>query len=452
MNESYSNQSNLQNISFGDEFSETNEHNWIILALLPLVILVAVGNLFVIAAVYMEKKLQSDTNYFLTSLAVADLLVAITVMPPSMTMIFFNNNWPFSNKACAVWLMLDVFFSTSSILHLCTLSLNRYMALSRPFHTRHQSTVSVKYYNGSCKYSPDANNSNRKMIFIKICGVWLAALAISAPIPVLGLHDPENIIKNGVCSIYNQYFAIFGSVVAFFLPLCVMIVVHSLTIRILHQQITIVSSMMNTMRESRFSYNKALRVSTVSSSNNHKQLLLNSNKHDSINQNNLEKSEQVENYVQFEEENVEAQKRNPYFSFMKLLVKSKLIFRSKPKYGRRKRKKIDKKISIGKRKAIVSIRNEQRALKALGLIFTLFCVFWCPFFLTNFITRLCRSCNLELMYKLLDWFVWVGYLSSGINPLVYTMFSRQFRRTFVRMLTCSNDKQTEIINNKTTIH
>ena len=45
------------------------------------------------------------------------------------------------------------------------------------------------------------------------------------------------------------------------------------------------------------------------------------------------------------------------------MVKSKLIFRSKPKYGRRKRKKIDKKISIGKRKAIVSIRNEQRALK-----------------------------------------------------------------------------------------
>jgi len=153
-----------------------------------------------------------------------------------------------------------------------------------------------------------------------------------------------------------------------------------------------------------------------------------------------EKSEQVEKYVQFEgEENVERQKTN--FSFI-----------SKPKYGSRKKKKIEKKMSMGKRKAIVSIRNEQRALKALGLIFTLFCVFWCPFFLTNFITRLCKSCNLKLMYKLLDWFVWVGYLSSGINPLVYTMFSRQFRRTFVRMLTCSNDNQTQIINNKTTIH
>jgi len=410
------------------------------------VILVAVGNLFVIAAVYMEKRLQSATNYFLTSLAFADLLVAIMVMPPSMTMIFFNNNWPFSNKACAVWLMLDVFFSTSSILHLCTLSLNRYMALSRPFHTRHQSTVSVKYYNGSCKYSPDASNNNKRMVLIKICGVWLAALAISAPIPILGSHDADNIIKGGVCTIYNQYFAIFGSVVAFFLPLCVMIVVHLLTIRILRQQITVVSSMMNTTRESRLSCKRTLRVSTVSS-NNHKQLLLN----DSTKQKSIEKSEQVEKYVRFEgEENVERQKTN--FSFMQLLVKSKLIFRSKPKYGSRKKKKIEKKMSMGKRKAIVSIRNEQRALKALGLIFTLFCVFWCPFFLTNFITRLCKSCNLKLMYKLLDWFVWVGYLSSGINPLVYTMFSRQFRRTFVRMLTCSNDNQTQIINNKTTIH
>ena len=88
-----------------------------------------------------------------------------------------------------------------------------------------------------------------------------------------------------MCTIYNQYFAIFGSVVAFFLPLCVMIVVHLLTIRILRQQITVVSSMMNTTRESRFSYNRSLRVSTVSSSsNNHKQLLINSSKDDSIKQ------------------------------------------------------------------------------------------------------------------------------------------------------------------------
>ena len=99
----------------------------------------------------------------------------------------------------------------------------------------------------------------------------------------MGSHDADNIIKGGVCTIYNQYFAIFGSVVAFFLPLCVMIVVHLLTIRILRQQITVVSSMMNTTRESRFSYNRALRVSTVSS-NNHKQLLLNSSKHDSTKQ------------------------------------------------------------------------------------------------------------------------------------------------------------------------
>ena len=98
--------------------------------------------------------------------------------------------------------------------------------------------------------------------------------AISAPIPILGSHDAGNIIKGGVCTIYNQYFAIFGSVVAFFLPLCVMIVVHLLTIRILRQQITVVSSMMNTTRESRLSCNRTLRVSTVSS-NNHKQLLLN---------------------------------------------------------------------------------------------------------------------------------------------------------------------------------
>ena len=39
------------------------------------------GNIFVIAAIIMEKNLQSVANYLILSLAVADLLVAVLVMP-----------------------------------------------------------------------------------------------------------------------------------------------------------------------------------------------------------------------------------------------------------------------------------------------------------------------------------------------------------------------------------
>jgi len=45
------------------------------------------GNVLVIVAVAVDRKLRSATNCFLSSLAVADLLVALMVMPPSLAMI-----------------------------------------------------------------------------------------------------------------------------------------------------------------------------------------------------------------------------------------------------------------------------------------------------------------------------------------------------------------------------
>ena len=39
------------------------------------------GNIFVIAAIVLERNLQSVANYLILSLGVADLLVAVLVMP-----------------------------------------------------------------------------------------------------------------------------------------------------------------------------------------------------------------------------------------------------------------------------------------------------------------------------------------------------------------------------------
>lgn len=54
---------------------------WGVLSLSLLIVATAVGNILVCLAVCWEKRLQNMTNYFLMSLAIADLLVALLVMP-----------------------------------------------------------------------------------------------------------------------------------------------------------------------------------------------------------------------------------------------------------------------------------------------------------------------------------------------------------------------------------
>ena len=38
----------------------------------------------------------------------------------------------------------------------------------------------------------------------------------------------------------------------------------------------------------------------------------------------------------------------------------------------------------------------------------------------------------------LEMALWLGYASSTINPLIYTVFNVKFRKSFIRLLLCKN--------------
>jgi hypothetical protein len=59
----------------------TNINNWWALLALALVLGTATGNILVCLAITWERRLQNVTNYFLMSLAITDLMVAVLVMP-----------------------------------------------------------------------------------------------------------------------------------------------------------------------------------------------------------------------------------------------------------------------------------------------------------------------------------------------------------------------------------
>lgn len=51
-----------------------------------------------------------------------------------------DSNWPLPEPLCPIWLFLDVLFSTASIMHLCAISLDRYIAIKKPIqHSQYKS-------------------------------------------------------------------------------------------------------------------------------------------------------------------------------------------------------------------------------------------------------------------------------------------------------------------------
>lgn len=79
--------------------------------LIMLMLSTAIGNLFVIMAIVVEKNLRTIGNYLVLSLAIADLLVACLVMPLAGIYQILDK-WTLGVLLCDIWTSADVFCCT----------------------------------------------------------------------------------------------------------------------------------------------------------------------------------------------------------------------------------------------------------------------------------------------------------------------------------------------------
>lgn len=77
------------------------------LILTLVIMLTLVGNILVILSIFKHKALRIAQNFFLVSLAVADLTVAMFVLPFSVIYQILGR-WKFGINLCKVWLTCDV--------------------------------------------------------------------------------------------------------------------------------------------------------------------------------------------------------------------------------------------------------------------------------------------------------------------------------------------------------
>lgn len=63
-----------------------------------------------------------------------------------------------------------------------------------------------------------------------------------------------------------------------------------------------------------------------------------------------------------------------------------------------------------------------------------FLICWLPFFVTHILNTHCRTCYVPP--GLYSAFTWLGYVNSALNPVIYTTFNIEFRRAFIKILSC----------------
>ncbi|CAH0552844.1 unnamed protein product [Brassicogethes aeneus] len=173
-------------------------------------VITVVGNIMVMISFKIDKQLQTISNYFLFSLAMADFAIGLISMP-LFTVSTLLGYWPLGPFICDTWLALDYLASNASVLNLLIISFDRYFSVTRPLTYRAKRTTNKAAIMIACAWG----------ISLLLWPPWI----YSWPYIEGGRSVPDN-----ECYIQfietNHYITFITAIAAFYVPVSVMIFLY----------------------------------------------------------------------------------------------------------------------------------------------------------------------------------------------------------------------------------
>lgn len=120
------------------------------------------GNLFVVWSVLCRVKKRSVTCLLVLNLAMADALVLLSA-PFFLRYLAGGRGWEFGSAACKLVHYLSSVNMYVSIYLICLMSMDRWLAVTRPFLSQRMRT--------------------KRILLFLLLGVWVLAFVLSVPMP-----------------------------------------------------------------------------------------------------------------------------------------------------------------------------------------------------------------------------------------------------------------------------
>ncbi|XP_035206292.1 tyramine/octopamine receptor-like [Stegodyphus dumicola] len=376
------------------------------LALAFIIVSTIFGNVLVIISVFTYRPLRNVQNMFIVSLAVADITVAVLVMPLNVAYTIMAQ-WKFGLPVCKMWLTCDVLCCTASILNLSAIALDRYWAIHDPINYARKRTL--------------------KRVLMMIVAVWVVSMLISAP-PLIGWNDwPEEFTEDTPCMLTEERgYVIYSASGSFYIPLLIMTVVYIKIFEAAKHRIRVkakAAANLAAMRKSPDTASSTIPLKSMQSEISTIAVTDDSTSSSAGNKNSDEKNgpSTSKEGTAIEVIVTEATEKTKIAA----CAGRTLVPDGNPRLTATVRHYMREKQKI-------CLLKERRAARVLGIVMGVFVLCWLPFFLMYVILPFCEDCYVSS--RVVNFITWLGYVNSALNPVIYTVFNMDFRRAFGNIL------------------